>query len=178
MNSSDEHLRYPVGRFSPKENYTREELDQFISQIEKLPAEVEKLVTSFKPGALDIPYRDGGWTARQVLHHLPDSHMNAYIRFKWTLTESTPTIKAYDEKGWAETPDARIDPAASLSLLKALHVKWITLLRSLDEQQLKREFIHPDTRRHIPLSRMIATYAWHGEHHLGHLRIVAEKSVK
>jgi len=178
MNSDDEHLRYPVGRFTPKESYTPEELNQYIAQIQALPGEVEKVMASFKEGALDIPYREGGWTARQVLHHLPDSHMNAYIRFKWTLTESTPTIKAYDEKAWAETPDAKGDPAVSLALLKSLHAKWIVLLKALDDAQLKRDFIHPDTRRHLSLSRMIATYAWHGQHHLGHLKIVAAKPIK
>lgn len=178
MNSDDEHLRYPVGRFTPKESYSREELDQFIAQIQQLPAEVEKVFISLKAGALELPYREGGWTARQVLHHLPDSHMNAYIRFKWTLTEPTPTIKAYDENGWVNTPDAKGDPAVSLNLLKALHAKWTVLLQSLDDSHLKRDFIHPDTRRHLSLSRMIATYAWHGQHHLGHLRIVAAKSAK
>lgn len=176
--NSDEHLRYPVGRFAPKESYTREELNEFIAQIKQLPAEVEKVAASFTPGQLDMPYRDGGWTARQVLHHLPDSHMNAYVRFKWTLTEPTPTIKAYDEKGWAETPDTKADPSESIKLLKALHAKWIVLLQSLDEAQVRRQFIHPDTHRHLSLARMMATYAWHGQHHLGHLRIVAEKSAK
>jgi hypothetical protein len=178
MNSDDETLRYPVGRFTPKENYTREEINQYIAQIQQLPGEVEKVMSSLKPGALDIRYREHGWTARQVLHHLPDSHLNAYIRFKWTLTESTPTIKAYDEKAWAETPDTKGDPTVSLNLLTALHGKWTMLLQSLDDSQFKREFIHPDTRRHLSLARMVATYAWHGQHHLGHLKIVAEKPVK
>lgn len=176
MNSVDEHLRYPVGRFTGKDTYSRQEIDQHIAAIRNLPAKVADVVASFKPGALDVTYRDGGWTARQVLHHLPDSHINAYIRFKWTLTESTPTIKAYDEKGWALTPDAKDDPAVSLTLLNALHAKWVTLLRQLDDAQLKREFVHPETRRHLSLARMVAMYAWHGEHHLGHLRIVSEKS--
>jgi len=178
MNSDDEHLRYPVGRFTPKETYSRDELNQYIAQIQQLPEAIEQAMNTLKPGALDIPYREGGWTARQVLHHLPDSHLNAYIRFKWTLTESTPTIKAYDEKGWAETPDTKGDPTVSLHLLRALHAKWTVLLTSLDDSQLKREFIHPDTRRHLSLARMVATYAWHGQHHLGHLRIVSGKSVK
>lgn len=176
--NSDEHLRYPVGRFTPKESYSPQELKEFIAQIEQFPAQVEKMAASFTATQLDTPYRDGGWTARQVLHHLPDSHMNAYIRFKWTLTESNPVIKAYDEKGWAETPDTKAHPAASISLLKALHAKWVVLLTALDEAQTKRQFIHPDTQRHLSLARMMATYAWHGLHHLGHLRIVAEKSAK
>jgi hypothetical protein len=176
--NNDEQLRYPVGRFAGKEAYTRSELDEYITEIEHLPVEVEKVVARLSKQAFDIPYREGGWTARQVLHHFPDSHINAYIRFKWTLTEPTPTIKAYDEKGWADTPDTKSDPAVSIALLKALHAKWVVLLRSLDQSQLKREFIHPDTRRHLPLERMVAMYAWHGRHHLGHLRIVAEKSAK
>ncbi len=169
------HLRYPVGKFSPKESYADLELVQCIDQIENLPAEIQKVVKPFTTQKLDTTYRDGGWTARQVLHHLADSHMNAYIRFKWTLTEETPVIKAYDERAWAETPETKLDPDISVQLIKALHKKWTSLLRQLDSAALERKFIHPDTRREMPLNRMIAMYAWHGQHHLGHIHIVANK---
>lgn len=173
--NNDDHLRFPIGKFSAQESYTADELKACIDRIETLPSRVEALIKNFSPSKLDTAYRDGGWTARQVLHHLPDSHMNAYIRFKWSLTESTPTIKAYDEKAWAETPETRLDPAISLNFLKALHVKWVTLLRLLKPEDLRREFFHPETKKHVRLDRSIALYAWHGDHHLGHLEIVAKK---
>jgi hypothetical protein len=174
--SNDEQLRYPIGKFTAQDSYTPAEIKASIDRIEALPAKVETLVKTLSSAQLDTPYRDGGWTARQVLHHLPDSHMNAYIRVKWSLTESTPTIKAYDEKAWAETPETSLDPAMSVNLLKAVHVKWVSLLRLLKPDDLKREFFHPETKKHVKLDRAIATYAWHGDHHLGHLEIVAGKS--
>ncbi|HNG42940.1 MAG TPA: putative metal-dependent hydrolase [Cyclobacteriaceae bacterium] len=128
---SDEHLRYPVGKFQPKESYTSTDIQQFIAAIEAAPEKLTQAFQKLTPKQLDTPYREGGWTARQVLHHLADSHMHAYIRFKWTLTENSPTIKAYYEKLWAETYEVAQDPALSISLLKALHAKWITLLRAL-----------------------------------------------
>ncbi|HKZ36732.1 MAG TPA: putative metal-dependent hydrolase [Chryseolinea sp.] len=174
MNNIDE-LRYPIGKFSPQEFYKAEEVQSNIMRIERLPNEVETIVSSLSSKQLDIPYREGGWTARQVIHHMADSHMNAYIRFKWTLTEPTPVIKAYDEKAWAETPETKLDPVISVTFLKALHIKWTALLKLISQDDLKKEFEHPDTKKHIPLDRLIATYAWHGEHHLGHLKIIAEK---
>ena len=173
--NDDLRLRYPVGKFSPQESYSDLELRQYIEQIENLPAEIKKTVEGFTTQQLDTRYRDGGWTVRQVLHHLADSHMNAYIRFKWTLTEETPLIKAYDEKAWAETPETKLDPDISIQLLGALHKKWTSLMKELDAASLGKKFIHPDTKRETPLDRMIATYAWHGQHHLGHIRIVASK---
>jgi hypothetical protein len=161
--------RYPIGKFEGKDSYSPEEVKANISRIEALPAKMDEAVRGLSPTQLDTPYRDGGWTVRQVIHHVPDSHMNAYIRTKWTLTESTPTIKAYDEKRWAETPDTTSGPELSLALLKALHAKWITLLRQLSSSDLSKEFYHPDTKKHQRLDRIIAMYAWHGEHHLAHI---------
>jgi hypothetical protein len=174
--SSDEHLRYPVGKFAPKESYTSQEILENINRIGTLPGKAETLIRNFTARQFDTPYREGGWTARQVIHHMADSHMNAYIRFKWTLTEETPMIKAYDEKLWAETPEIGLDPQISVNFLKALHIKWVALLKLIKPEDLKRSFIHPDTKKNVPLDRLIATYAWHGEHHLGHLEIVAKKS--
>jgi hypothetical protein len=174
-NDQDEALRYPVGKLQAKESYSAEEIRTLINTIESLPAQVETLAATLSGKQLDTPYRPGGWTARQVIHHLADSHMNAYIRLKWTLTEATPTIKAYDEKAWAETPEVKGDPQVSIALLKTLHAKWATLLHQLTAQDLKKQFLHPETGKHVLIERQIATYAWHGEHHLGHLRIVAGK---
>lgn len=173
--SNDEQLRYPIGRFSAKESYTPEEVSANIKRIQAIPATLEELAKSVS-AKLDVPYREGGWTARQVLHHVADSHTNAYIRLKWTLTEDTPTIKAYEEKTWAETPETKADPALSLALLKALHAKWVVLLQGIKPEDYARKFYHPDSKKHVRIDQAIATYAWHGEHHAGHLKIVAGKS--
>lgn len=173
--NSNEGLRYPIGKFIAQESYTPGEVVANINRIEALPAKVESLVKSLSGRQLDLTYREGGWTARQVIHHLPDSHTNAYVRFKWTLTEQTPVIKTYDEKAWAETPEARLEPALSIDVLRTLHVKWVALLRLLTPEELARKFTHPETLKELSLSRMVALYAWHGEHHLGHLQIISKK---
>ncbi len=167
-------LRYPIGRFSPKDEYVTNEIDHFISRIELLPSKLEKEVSQLTTSQLNTPYREGGWTVRQVVHHIADSHMNAYIRFKWTLTEDTPMIKAYFEKLWAETPEVKGDPNLSIALIKALHIKWVVLLKGLLPSDLKREFIHPETKKNVRLDNLIGLYAWHGEHHLA--QIVALKA--
>lgn len=172
---NDEALKYPTGKFSPQDAYTPEQLNQSIVRIDTLPSRVEAVIRDFSDDDYDTPYREGGWTARQVMHHLPDSHMNAYIRFKWTLTENTPLIKAYDEKRWAETGEVPLDPLLSLNLLKALHAKWVALLRTLTAKDLRREYVHPETGKSNRLDRVLAMYAWHGDHHLGHLKIIAAK---
>ncbi len=172
---NDDSLRYPIGRFIHQVAYTLNEVQLNINRIEQIPEKVEALIQRFGPGHWDTKYRESGWTARQVVHHMADSHMNAYIRCKWTLTEPTPVIKAYDEKAWAETPEIKLDPSLSMLFLKALHIKWTALLREIPPEDLKREYIHPDTKKNVPLDRLVALYAWHGEHHLGHLQIVANK---
>lgn len=171
----EDSLRYPIGKFLPKDQYTKNEIDLFVSRIESLPAKLEQEVSTLLESQLDTPYRDGGWTVRQVIHHMADSHMNAYIRFKWTLTEETPMIKAYDEKAWAETPETKSDPNLSIALLKALHAKWAVLLKGLVTSDLKKEFIHPETKKHIRLENLMGMYAWHGEHHLAHITALKAK---
>ncbi|MBK5279298.1 MAG: bacillithiol transferase BstA [Bacteroidia bacterium] len=168
-------LRYPIGKFLPKDEYANTEILQLIERIELLPAKLEKEVDTLSVKQLDTPYREGGWTVRQVIHHLADSHMNAYIRFKWTLTEETPMIKAYNEKAWAETAETNADPNLSLSLLKTLHAKWVVLLKGLSTNDLKKEFIHPETKKHIRLENLLGTYAWHGEHHLAHITSIKKQ---
>lgn len=173
--SNDEHLRYPIGKFSAKEVYTTDDVKANIQRIQILPSVIEGLAMNLSVLQLNSPYREGGWTARQVLHHLADSHMNAYIRIKWMLTESTPTIKAYDEKAWAETPEVQANPSLSIALLKALHAKWTVLLQGISLADYGKQFYHPDSHKHVRVDQVIATYAWHGEHHAGHLKIVAGK---
>lgn len=174
--NNDDQQRYPIGKFAPKDSYSVEEVQHAIAQIERLPSEVEKIARSLTIKQLDTPYREGGWTARQVIHHVADSHLNAYVRTKWILTEPTPMIKAYNEKAWAETPEARLDPGISVDLLKALHAKWVSLLKRIEPGDYTKELIHPETKRHLRLDRLIAMYSWHGEHHLAHLKVVANKS--
>jgi hypothetical protein len=161
--------RYPIGKFESKATYTVQEIQECIDRITALPALLEAEVQGLTDSQLDTPYREGGWTVRQVVHHVPDSHMNAYIRMKWALTEQNPLIKAYDEKGWAETQETKSSPEISISFLKALHTKWVALIKTLTASDLQKGFIHPDTKQHIPMSRLIATYAWHGDHHLAHI---------
>lgn len=168
-------LQYPIGKFQSKFSYTPEDVTEFISRIELLPQKLKQAVTGLTDEQLDTSYRDGGWTVRQVVHHVADSHMNAYIRIKWTLTEATPMIKAYDEKRWAETPETKLSIAISLDLLTALHSKFVALAKRLTSEELAKKFIHPDTKKEISLSQLLGTYAWHGEHHLAHITSLKQR---
>lgn len=173
--SDIEELRYPVGKFAPKDSYSNDEIESFISEIEALPVKLESAIKDFSRAQFEMPYRDGGWTIRQVIHHVADSHMNAYIRFKWTLTEDKPTIKAYNEKLWAETTEVLAEPALSVALIKALHAKWIVLLKGLSTSDFQKSFIHPETHKEVTLQRLTATYAWHGRNHLAHITSLKER---
>ena len=161
--------RYPIGKFQPAETYSTTERDSFIDRIASLPERLQVAANGLTDSQLDTPYRDGGWTLRQVVHHIADSHLNAYVRVKWTLTEESPLIKAYNEKAWATTPETKADPALSLVFIQALHAKWVTLLRGLREEDVKRHFVHPETKKSVRIEHLIALYAWHGDHHLAHI---------
>lgn len=164
-----EDLRYPIGKFVPQESYSMKDIESFISRIEAMPLKLEQALKGMNDKQLDTPYREGGWTVRQVVHHVSDSHMNSYIRIKWTLTENTPLIKAYDEKSWAETPETKLDPVISINFQKALTIKWTALMRLLTAEDMKKQFLHPETNKHVPIDRLIHLYAWHGDHHLAHV---------
>ncbi|HAD14345.1 MAG TPA: putative metal-dependent hydrolase, partial [Saprospirales bacterium] len=167
--------RFPIGRFEYNKNYTLDDTRKQIKDIARLPKELKKLVKKLKDGALDKPYRQGGWTARQVIHHLADSHMNAYIRFKLAATETAPIIKPYEEKLWAETEDAKHGSAkTSIKLLAALHDRWVDFMISLSEDDLDKGYFHPATKRTVALREAIALYAWHANHHLAHVKLVAD----
>ena len=169
-----EALRYPVGRFEAPQSITPAMIADWIQEIERFPEQLRLAVKPLSEAQLDTPYRPDGWTVRQVVHHVADSHLNSYIRFKWTLTEEKPTIKAYNEKAWAELPEAHTGPVAlSLDLLDALHRRWVVMLKHLSPADLARSFVHPQTGREIRLDGLIALYAWHCRHHLAHIGLVA-----
>jgi hypothetical protein len=164
--------RYPIGHFQAPDEITHDIRHEWITAIAILPRQVRELVRDMSEAQIDSPYRAGGWTVRQLVHHLPDSHMNAYSRMRLALTEEEPVIKPYDEAKWAELPDARTMPVEpSLDLLTALHSRWVTLLRSLGDADFDRTFVHPDLGRKT-ISETTGLYAWHGRHHLAHIRMV------
>lgn len=171
----DIDLRYPIGKYVAKDQITQEELRSFIDRVSTLPDRLAAAIKGMTSSQVDTPYREGGWTVRQVVHHVADSHMNAFIRVKWSLTESTPTIKAYDEKGWATTPETTEDPAISLALLKTLHVKWVAIANKLTPDMWAKDFIHPATGKKARLDQMTGMYAWHGDHHLAHITSLKER---
>jgi len=167
-----EQLRYPVGRFerlkAPLDRATRAALFDIIEQT---PATFRSLLIGRSESQLDTPYRPGGWTVRQVVHHVPDSHMNAYIRMKWAVTEDAPAIKAYDEAKWAELPEAKTGPAEmSIALLESLHRRWVMFLRALSDADFGKAYVHPELGR-VTLDEGVALYAWHCRHHTGHIRL-------
>lgn len=168
-------MQYPIGQFAHDGTITANDIEGWIDDIAALPRELRAAVKDLNDAQLDTPYRPEGWTVRQVVHHLPESHMNLYIRFKWALTEDEPTIKAYDEVGWAELSDGRtaeIEP--SLHLLDALHGRLVVLLRSLTREQLQRQFVHPESGPNR-LDRKIGDYAWHGKHHVAHITSLRDR---
>ena len=167
-----EALRYPVGRFQFQEDRGAGARLDAIAAIAQFPHAFRAAATSLSEAQLATPYREGGWTARQVIHHVSDSHINAYVRTRWLLTEDRPTIKAYDEKGWAELPDATSAPIElSLALIAATHARWTRLLESLPDEAFDRALIHP-VNGPMTLEKLVQMYAWHGRHHMGHVQIV------
>lgn len=172
-----EDLRYPVGKFtSPSAALAADQRRELIDQIAATPAGMREAVAGLNESQLDTPYRDGGWSVRQVVHHVPDSHMNAYTRVKLALTEEQPTIKPYDEAAWAKLNDVRDTPIeTSLVLLETLHKRWDTILRAMTDADFKRTLIHPDMGV-MTLDAVVAMYAWHGRHHVGHITSLRARS--
>jgi hypothetical protein len=163
-------LRYPIGPFRYDGSANPAQRDQWLGEIAAAPGHLRAAVAGLSPLQLDTPYRPEGWTVRQVVHHLPDSHLNAYTRIKLALTEEEPTIKPYEEARWAELPDARTGPLEpSLALLDFLHQRWMLLLRSLRPADFDRRYRHPDHGRLFELNEVLALYAWHGKHHVAHI---------
>jgi uncharacterized damage-inducible protein DinB len=168
-------LRYPIGNFQWEDGLSEARRREMIDQIAETPAKVRAAVEGFSEQQFSTPYREGGWTVRQVVHHLADSHLNAYVRFKLAITEDEPTIKTYEQQLWAETSDARTAPAEiSLTLLDALHQRWALLLRSMRAADFSRKFIHPEHGK-MTLERLLGLYAWHGRHHTAHITGLRER---
>jgi len=163
-----EDARYPIGPFDFKQPVTMEKIRVAIDEIAVCPAALRNAVRGLDEAKLDTPYRDGGWTVRQVVNHVPESHMNAYIRMKLGLTEERPTIKPYDEDRWGKLPDAKGPIGASLTLVDALHERWVRVLKLLDEAQFHRVIVHPENGE-MSLGLVTLHYAWHSKHHVAHI---------
>ena len=170
-----EQLRYPIGKFHWPETVSAEDRLRHIEAIACAPARLRDAVAGLSAEQLDTPYREGGWTVRQVAHHVPDSHMNSFIRFKLALTEAEPVVKPYDEAAWAQLGDVAATPVeTSLRLLECLHERWIFLFGGMSEADWKKQFRHPEMGP-ISLERNLALYAWHGEHHVGHIQALRRR---
>jgi len=172
---SEEKLRYPIGRFEPLKVVSPDHHEAWLRDLEQLPSKLRQAVAGLNDRQLDTPYRSGGWTVRQVVHHYPDSHLNAYTRFRLALTEDSPVVKTYEEARWAELADARTAPIEiSLALLEGLHARWTTLLRSLGEGDFARTFKHPEWGE-ITLDWALGLYAWHSRHHVAHITSLRDR---
>ncbi|MFA6946561.1 MAG: bacillithiol transferase BstA [Pedobacter sp.] len=169
MSSDLEKLKYPIGKFK-NEVIDAEDYPLLMERIAALPGKIRAAVADLSDEQLDTPYREGGWTLRQVVHHLPDSHLNAYMRFKLAITEDNPTIKPYAEDRWAECTEAKYGPLNdSLDLLDSLHRRWVSFLRTLGPEDFFRTYYHPAQEKKYELGTVLSLYVWHGEHHLAHI---------
>ena len=167
---SSPYLRYPIGKFTSPASVSAEEISAFIHTVEQLPMKLHAQVKSLNDDQLDTTYRDGGWTVRQVIHHLADSHINSYIRFKLALTEDNPVIKPYFEERWAELPEAKQgEIMMSLNLIESVHHRWVIMLKAIKSDEWSRTFFHPEKNISLRLDTTLALYAWHCEHHLAHI---------
>lgn len=171
---TDVDLKFPIGDFKLVASMTDAERQKAIETIAATPARLREAVQGLTDEQLDTPYRPGGWTVRQVVHHVPDSHMNAYIRLKWTLTEDSPRIKGYNQETWAELPDSRGPIDDSLEILAAVHRRFVRLLRAMSTEDFKRTFIHPD-HGSMTVDALLGLYEWHGPHHVAHITSLRER---
>lgn len=169
MEMNLEALRYPVGRYTMPSEVSPDEMQSAREIIKAFPAKIAQAVAGLSATQLDTPYRPDGWTIRQVVHHCADSHMNAYVRFKLTLTEETPTIKPYKEALWAMLPDSRMEPSVSLSLIDHIHHRWGTIMEHMTPEQWQLSFYHPENGKTQTLAQASQLYSWHCQHHLSHI---------
>jgi hypothetical protein len=175
MIMTDEQMRYPIGQFSPPASYTNDDFRRWINDIKALPGLLRQAIISLNENQLDTPYRTGGWTLRQVVHHVADSHMNALMRLKLALTEDKPIIKPYEEAHWALLADYRLPVESSLKILEGIHQHWVAILESFTEDEWNRSFIHPASGDTVPLKKALGMYSWHGKHHLAQITETVKK---
>ena len=165
-----EQLKYPIGQFIMPEIFDKHQAEIWISEIEALPNQIKQATENLSDEELNRPYRPNGWTLRQVIHHIPDSHMNAYIRFKLAITEDVPIVRPYYEERWAETEEAKNgEIQMSVALLANLHQRWVAFIKTLKYEDYQRKYIHPAQGKEFTLAHMLGSYAWHGKHHLAHI---------
>lgn len=168
--------RYPIGKHERRDSLTPQERRDCIEQIAAVPQNMRNAIRGLSAKQLDTPYREGGWTVRQVVHHVPESHMNAYIRVKLALTEEKPTIKPYDEDAWSKLADVGVTPIeTSLTLLDALHTRWVNMLRTMKDDEFRRTFKHPEYPGDFSIDGLLALYAWHGRHHVAHITSLRDR---
>ena len=171
MENNIEQLQYPIGRYKKPESYTPAQMEEWIRVLEILPSWMDAFIENLDNEQLQTPYREGGWTIQQVVHHVADSHMNAYIRLKLALTENNPTVKPYDEKAWADTADTRLVPVnISTTMLHALHRRMVAVLKNMKADEWDRTYYHPEHKRDFPIWEIVALYAWHSRHHMEHIK--------
>ena len=169
MNSVPKDPRYPIGHYKATQ-FSGSQKTEWLNDIKQLPGVLEYAIQNLDENQLNTPYREGGWTVKQLVHHVADSHINAYVRFKLGLTENNPTIKPYDEGAWAELPDTNVVPInVSLTLLHALHLRWFTLLDHIKDEDFLKTVFHPEKKTELTLWNLLGTYAWHGKHHVAHI---------
>ncbi len=166
---TDDQMRYPIGKFVTPEQYNTSDMERWLNDIRMLPSQLWQAVIGLNDDELNTPYRNGGWTLRQVVHHLPDSHLNAVSRVKFALTEDNPVIKPYDEAQWAVQADYLLPVEPSLKILEGLHRRMVAIFESLNAEQWERTFYHPEAKAAYTLKKTLATYSWHGRHHLAHI---------
>lgn len=166
--------RYPIGEFECADDISIEEVQIWINEIRLLPARLWEVVQGLSDEELAYTYREGSWTIRQIIHHIADSHMNAYIRFKLAVTEENPTIKPYAEDKWAELSDSKLPITHSIKIIEALHIRLVVLLENFTNDQRQRAFVHPDSGK-VSVERNIGMYAWHGNHHVAHIKLALKK---
>ncbi|MBD1381893.1 YfiT family bacillithiol transferase [Metabacillus arenae] len=170
-------VRFPIGKPVIPEEMTKEAIDSFVKELEMFPAKLNEALENLPEKSLEATYREGGWTVRQLVHHLADAHMNGFVRFKWALTEESPAVKTFDINKWADTYEAQGSPIeGSLMLLSGLHAKWVYLLRSLTLEDFEKTFYHPDRDKTMTLFTWLCNYTWHGNHHLQHIKIALQNT--
>ena len=166
--------RYPIGKYEAQP-FSESQKKKWIVDIQFLPNELEQAIENLDEAQLHTPYRDGGWTVHQLVHHIADSHMNSFIRFKLALTEDNPTIKPYDENAWSEMADVQKEPInVSITLIYALHKRWLTLLQNMSDTDFEKTLFNPQRRGQLTLWEMLGIYAWHGKHHVAHIKTLKE----